>query len=396
MKITSVETVRVRDFPNLIFVQVETDASLTGLGETFYGSAAIEAHVHAIAAPVLLGQDPLRIEWHNKSLAGYVGYSGSGTETRARSAIDIALWDILGKVSGQPLYTLLGGATKPYVPVYNTCAGPNYVRRAEGQAVANWGLAEGQYEDLTATFAEPERLAEELVAANIAGMKVWPFDPFAEASGGTYISPRDIERALEPLRRIRRAVGTQIEIMIELHALWNVPTARQIMKALEEIEPYWVEDPVRLDIVDGLASVADKSPLRIAAGETAGGLRSIKHLLDSRAVDVVTVDVTWTGGITEARKVAALADVYGIPVAPHDCTGPVALTACAHLSTAAPNSLFQETVRAGYLGWYNELVEGVPRIENGRIAVTDTPGLGVELRADLRGRPGTTVVRSEL
>lgn len=396
MKITSVETVRVRDFPNLIFVQVETDASLTGLGETFYGSAAVEAHLHAIAAPVLLGQDPLRIEWHNKSLAGYVGYAGSGTETRARSALDIALWDILGKVSGQPLYTLLGGATKPYVPVYNTCAGPNYVRQAEGQAVANWGLAQGQYEDLTATFAEPERLAEELVAANIAGMKVWPFDPFAEASGGTFISPGDIQRALEPLKRIRKAVGSRIEIMIELHALWNVPTARQIMKALEEVEPYWVEDPVRLDIVDGLASVADKSSLRIAAGETAGGLRAVKNLLDSRAVDVVTVDVTWTGGITEARKVAALADVYGIPIAPHDCTGPVALAACAHLSTAAPNSLFQETVRAGYLGWYNELVEGVPRIENGRIAVTDTPGLGVELRADLRGRPGTTVVRSEL
>ncbi len=396
MKITSVETVRVREFPNLLFVQVGTDAALTGLGETFYGSAAVEAHIHAIAAPALLGQDPLRIEWHNRNLAGYVGYAGSGTETRARSAIDIALWDIRGKASGQPLYTLLGGATKPYVAVYNTCAGPNYVRRAEGQAVANWGLAEGQYEDLTATLREPERLAEELVAANIAGMKIWPFDPFAEASGGTYISARDIDRALEPLKRVRSAVGKQIEIMVELHALWDVPTARQIMKALEDVEPYWVEDPVRLDIVDGLASVADKSPLRIAAGETAGGLRAVKHLLDSRAVDVVTVDLTWTGGITEARKVAALADVYGIPVAPHDCTGPVALTACAHLSTAAPNSLFQETVRAGYLGWYNVLVEGLPRVENGRIAVTDSPGLGVELRADLLGRSGTTVVRSEL
>ncbi len=389
MQITEIETLRVDSFPNLTYVRVHTDEGITGLGETFYGAEAVEAHIHSVAAHALLGQDPLQIERHAKRLAGYTGYIGSGVETRARSAIDLALWDILGKASGQPVYNLLGGQTHQSIPIYNTCAGERYVNSARGQAVANWGLAEGRYEDLYAAINRPGELARELLDQGVRGMKIWPFDSFAEASDGHYISSEDLAWGLSRVGQIRDAVGSDMEIMIELHALWDVPSARKIVAALEEFRPMWIEDPVRSDIPGGLARIARDTPLRIAAGETVSGLAGFQSLLSQESLGVVTVDTTWAGGLTIASKVAALAGAHGIPIAPHDCTGPVALAACVHLATAAPNTLIQETVRAGYLGWYSSLVEGGAVVTGGTISAPTEPGLGIRLVEGLETREGT-------
>jgi galactonate dehydratase len=394
MKVVAVETIRVEDFPNLLWVQVHTDDGLVGLGETFYGARTAEAHVHETVAPYLIGKDPLRIEAHNRALHGYVGYSGSGAETRARSATDIALWDLLGQATGQPIHVLLGGMTRPRVRIYNTCAGPAYVRAAGGQAVSNWGLAEGRYEDLHAQLHHPEALAEDLLASGVTAMKIWPFDPYAEAHDGSLITPDELAKGLEPIRRIRAAVGGAMDVMIELHALWDVPTAIRIAHALEDYTPFWLEDPVRSDLVDGLPAVAAATRTRVAAGETVAGVAAFQKLLAERAIGAATVDVTWCGGLTEARKVAATAEAHGVPVAPHDCTGPVALTACTHLSTAAPNALMQETVRAAYLGWYRDLVTELPAVSEGHITSLTAPGLGTALLPDLKTRAGTLVTTS--
>ncbi|BDZ48164.1 mandelate racemase [Frondihabitans sucicola] len=391
MRISAIETVRVDAFPNLTFVQVHTDEGITGLGETFYGAEAVEAHLHAIAAPALIGEDPLQIERHAQRLAGYVGYTGSGVETRARSAIDLALWDILGKVSGQPVYNLLGGRTRDSIDIYNTCAGSAYVNSATGQAVSNWGLKTGRYEDLEAAINRPGELATELLSQGITGMKIWPFDRFAEASGGTSISARDMGAALAPIRHIRDSVGDSMAVMVEMHSLWDVPTARRIASALEEYDPFWIEDPVRSDLRSGLARVAERTSIRVAAGETVAGLAGFEALLHEGGIGAATVDTTWSGGLTTAKHVAALSAAHGVPVAPHDCTGPVALSACTHLAVAAPNALLQETVRAGYLGWYSSLTLGGPIIDGGSIRPSDDPGLGIELAPGLRNRDGTHV-----
>src|SRR5690349_1515002 len=149
MKITKVDTVHVAAYPNIAWVQVHTDAGLTGLGETFRGAQAVQAQIHELAAPYLLGKDALAIEAHHQHLLyGYVGFSGSGVETRAASAIDIALWDLLGQVTQQPLYQLLGGAVRERVPVYNTCAGYNYNKAGTRRVVAHGtpdAPAEGPY-----------------------------------------------------------------------------------------------------------------------------------------------------------------------------------------------------------------------------------------------------------
>lgn len=395
MKISRVESVRVQEFPNLVWVVVHTDEGLSGLGETFYGAEAVEAHLHSVVAPALVGEDPLRLAHHARHLAGYVGYAGSGVEVRARSAVDLALWDLLGKVAGLPVHDLIGGRTRESVQVYNTCAGARYVNAARGQAVANWGVSPGRYEDLHAAIHRPGELARDLLDQGITGMKIWPFDPYAEASGGTYISEADLAEGLRPLAAVRESVGDAMDLLIELHALWDVPTARRIVRALEEFRPFWIEDPVRSDVRGGLARVAEATTARIAAGETAGGVAGFDALLAAGGVDVLTVDTTWSGGVSAALKVATLAEVHGLPIAPHDCTGPVALAACAHLSTAVPGVLLQETVRAGYLGWYADLVDGGARIVDGRIWAPTTPGLGVSLLPDLRTRPGTTTRTTE-
>jgi galactonate dehydratase len=396
MRITSVESLRVDSFPNLTFVQVHTDEGITGLGETFYGAEAVEAHLHAVVAPHLLGQDPMAREGHARALAGYVGYAGSGVETRSRSAIDLALWDILGQAAGLPVHQLLGGRTRTEIPIYNTCAGERYVNSAQGQAVANWGVRDGRYEDLHAAINHPGLLARDLLDQGVRGMKIWPFDAYAEASRGHAISAAELADGLRKVAEVRDAVGLEMDLMIELHALWDVPTARRIVAALEEFEPFWIEDPVRSDVPGGLARIARETPVRIAAGETIGGLAGFQTLLATESAGVVTVDTTWSGGLTTAHKVAALADAFGVPVAPHDCTGPVALSACVHLATAAPNVLVQETVRAGYLGWYDTLVEGGPVISGGTVRAPLGPGLGIRLVPGLRERPGTTMRVSRL
>jgi galactonate dehydratase len=163
MRITRIDTVRTDEFPNLVHVLVHTSEGLTGLGESFFFADAVEAHVHDAVADYLLGEDPAQIERHASALRGYVGAASSGAETRAASAVDIALWDLRGKALAQPLHDLLGGRSREQIRTYNTCAGELYVRGRRAQAVANWGLtgegAGGGHEDLEAFLHSPGRPA---------------------------------------------------------------------------------------------------------------------------------------------------------------------------------------------------------------------------------------------
>jgi len=200
LKITAIETLRLDEFPNVCWVEVHTDDELVGLGETFFGARAVEAAVHETVAPQVLGEDPLAIERHSRQLLqNYVGFNSTGAEVRAASAFDIALWDLFGKVTGQPVYQLLGGKMRDDLRTYNTCAGYRYARAKPIQRTENWGLgdSEGPYEDLDGFLNRADELAESLIAEGYAGMKIWPLDFAAEAAGGTDISVADLKRGLE-------------------------------------------------------------------------------------------------------------------------------------------------------------------------------------------------------
>ena len=400
MKITAIETVRLEQFPNLLWVQVKTDEGLTGLGEIFYGVEAAEAHIHGYAAPLLLGQDPLRIDHHWRNLAGYVGFSGSGAEVRGNSGIDIALWDLFGQAAGMPVYQMLGGACRERIRVYNTCAGYQYVRKVKKQSVDSFSLPEGEpqgpYEDLQGFLTRADEVAHSLLEMGITGMKIWPFDMAAEANQGMHISAAELKRALEPFEKIRAAVGDRIDIMVELHAMWDLTAAKRIARALEPFDPYWFEDPIKMTNMKALKAYAEATRVPVTASETLGTRAQFRELLELQAAGIVMYDLSWVGGLSEARKIAAMAEAWQVPVAPHDCTGPVLLTASVHQSLNAPNALIQEVVRAFYYDWYQDLVTALPPLEDGYIRAPEGPGLGTALQPDVFRRADLSLRESRL
>lgn len=393
MKITAVETVRLGEFPNLVWIRLRTDEGLTGLGETFMGAAAVEAYIHESAAPKLIGRDPIQIEWINRDLVNYLGWRGTGVETRGNSAIDIALWDLFGKAIGRPVCEALGGMSRDRIRVYNTCAGYKYIRDERSQAVANWGVGntQGPYEDLEAFLHRADELALSLLEQGITGMKIWPFDIAAERTAGWDISPAELDAALEPFAKIRKAVGNSMDIMVEFHSLWSLPMAQRLARALAPFETYWHEDPLRLDNLADLKAYAEHSKAWICASETLAYSHSFREYLETGVAGVAMLDLSWCGGLSEARKIAALAEAWHVPVAPHDCTGPVVYAASCHFSLHARNALIQESVRAFYTGWYTELVTEVPPISRGEVTVNMKPGLGLDLLPDLDRRKDASV-----
>lgn len=387
MRITAIETIRAAEFANLLWVRVHTDEGLVGLGETFFMPRTVEAYLHEVVAPRMLGRDPLAIDRIAKDLSGYLAFRSSSAEMRGNSAFDIALWDLFGRATGQPIAQLLGGLSRQRVRTYNTCAGTAYMRTGRGQSSANWGLGAGQsLDDLDAFLNRADELAAELLEEGITGMKIWPFDIAAERSDGLAISRDELHRALVPFEKIRRAVGDRMEVMVEFHSLWQLLPAMQIARALAPYGTYWHEDPIRMDSLADLRRYAAVSPAPICASETLATRWGFRDLLESEAAGIVMLDLSWCGGLSEARKIAAMAEAWHLPVAPHDCTGPVVLCASTHLSLNAPNALIQESVRAYHRTWYRDLVTALPEIADGHITVPQGPGLGLDLVPDLDRR----------
>jgi galactonate dehydratase len=398
VKLTRIETIHLgadSAMPALLFVRVHTDEGLIGEGETYYTPEATRAIIHDLAAPLLIGGDPLAIEGHWRSIYEMCARFGArGNEMRALSALDVALWDILGQAAGLPVYQVLGGASRDRIKTYNTCAGPLYGRTTRpGYWVTD---AAGTLDDLQAFQTHADELARDLLSEGITGMKIWPFDVFAQQKGGLAIEHRDLEAGLEPVRKIRDAVGHEMDIMIEAHGYWSLPAAVKIARALEEFEPAWVEDLIRADDPTALAALCRETSIPVLASEYLMTRWDYRQVLDARAADILMIDPIWCGGITEARKIASMADTYNVPVTTHDCTGPLSLYAGLHLTINAPNALYQETVRAYLRTFYRDLVTELPEIVDGHILAPTAPGLGTRLQPDIGSRPGATVVVSDL
>lgn len=380
MRITAIDTIQIDRFPNVVFVRVHTDTGFIGIGDTYYTTDAVKALIHRWAAPVLLGADPLAVErhWHDLFTRRAARWGGVGAEVRALSAIDVALWDIRGQAFDAPVYQLLGGLAQNRVRTYNTCAGPTYgsIHRADSDGTH-------PLDDLWAQWNEPVRLAEELLAEGITAMKIWPFDRFALAGSGRHISQADLEAGMRPFREIREAVGMSIDIMVEGHGYWDITTAKRIARALEPYQPAWLEDFVLGHEMDAIAELKAETTTPVVASEMLTTLTQFRMLMERRAADIVMVDPTWVGGITQTRKIVTLAEAYGLPVAMHDCTGPFTLLAGLHASLSAPNVIYQESVRAFLRTWYADVLDTPIEVQEGHFAPPSTPGLGHRLRDDL-------------
>jgi L-alanine-DL-glutamate epimerase-like enolase superfamily enzyme len=403
MQITAIETLRVAAYGNMLWLRLETDAGPVGLGEAFRNAEATEAYIHETLAPYLLGRDPRAINAHREAIGRVIGNRFMGTpsrsvEIRGNAAVDLALWDLLGKTLEVPVATLLGGRARERIRIYNTCAGPAY----NTSPVAGWvsRLAEpgaaplAELDDLQAQLDDPAGLARSLLAEGVTAMKIWPFDRFAKATGGSEISRADLERGLAPVHAIRDAVGGEMDIMIECHGMWRLPAAVRIGKALEPFDIFWIEDPVEMHRLDDLARFKDATGLPVAGSENHGTAHWYAEAFARGLVDYAHFDVGWMGGISEALDVAALARAHDRCIAPHDCVGPVMLAANMQLVMAMPNAQILETVRAYLRGFYAEIMRPCPRIEGGHALPLDGPGLGIELDPGLWRRPDATVRRS--
>ncbi|WP_158746679.1 mandelate racemase/muconate lactonizing enzyme family protein, partial [Acidisphaera sp. L21] len=304
-RITAIRTIRIAERPNLIWVELETEDGLTGLGESFRGAQAVEGALHEQVAPWLLGRDAKQIEAISRQLMSpYLGFDSAGAEIRAASAVDIALWDLAGQRHGIPVYEALGGAARPNIRAYNTCAGYTYnTAGVQRRDISASDEARGPYDDQIAFTRDAGALAESLLAEGYAAMKIWPFDVYAPASGGHLITLEDLKAGLEPFRKIRNAVGDRIEVMCELHSLWGTHAAARICRALEDYGVFWAEDPVgKMSDVAALADLRRQTRVPICGSETLGGLVPFRDLLAAEAIDVVMLDLAWCGGLTVGRK----------------------------------------------------------------------------------------------
>lgn len=403
-EIKKIKTIRIKDRPNILWVELETAEGIVGLGETWRGASAVEGVIHDDIAPWLLGRDSRAIERiSNVLLNPYVGFHSASAEVRAASAIDIALWDIFGKRHGIPVCEALGGASRDKVRVYNTCSGYSFNAKSSSYDTASTRRTikkgekpAGPYDDQVAFMTDAGKLAKNLLAEGYTAMKIWPFDMWATGSYGCDITDEGIERGMDAFRKIRDAVGGKMQIMCEMHSIWKLPAALKICRALEEVGVFWAEDCLcKMDDKQALRELRSKTSTPICGSETLSGMTSFREMISEGAFDYVMLDTGWCGGLSEGRKIAALADSFCKPFAPHDCTGPVQLWAGLHLAAHASNALFQEVVRANLASWYRDLVTELPQISDGYAAVPTAPGIGTELRPEVYTRPDAVVRVSE-
>jgi L-alanine-DL-glutamate epimerase-like enolase superfamily enzyme len=303
-----------------------------------------------------------------------VSYSGwAGAEMRALSAVDIALWDLFGKATGQPIYKLLGGASRQSIRIYNTC-----------------------YDRVDFT-REPAKLARELLTSNVRAMKIWPFDPIAKETGGNHISAEQLRRAIEPLRLIREEFGDSIEVAIEFHGFWNLPCAIKIAAALKTYQPMWLEEMLPQDNLAAYAELARSTDLPLCLSERLMTRWGFRELFENRAAGIIMPDISWCGGVSEGKKIATMAETYYLPIAPHNCGGPILHFATAHLAANVTNFYIMESVRRHYNEEYEGLVTQklIPGA-GGELPLPPGPGLGVELSAEVLAHKDAVVRRTAL
>lgn len=381
MRVTAVETLRLTEHPEILWVEVHTDEHLVGLGETMPRPGPVEAVVHDVLAPLLIGQPVAPVANWERAFASLAYHGYAGAELRALSAVDIALWDLLGQRAGRPLAELLGGPCRERVRLYNTC------------------VSHGGTPDRERFLDDPGALAVELADEGYPVMKIWPFDDLALASRGQRVDPVALAGACRILEAIREAAGTRIQVAIEAHSCWSLPAATALAHALEEFEPAWLEDPLPATDPGAWARLRAETTVPVCGSERAFTRFGLEPFLTAGAVDIVKQDLAWTGGVTEMLRVAAAAQTRALPVAPHNCHGPVAAAATVAVAAVLPNLFLCESVRSFARGFFADLAVDpvVPR--DGYARPDARPGVGVRLRPEVAARarrrrsdtPGTPV-----
>jgi galactonate dehydratase len=340
---------------NWLVLKLLTDVSgLCGLGDAsaMENDAEVRAMIQGWMSRYLIGKDPLDSELIWTQLYQDVQARGGRVATTALSGVDIAIWDLKGKILGQPVYRLLGGAQRSKIRVY----------------------ANGWYTNPGTPVLNGEE-ARKVVAMGYTAMK---FDPFGQQNYYT-ISLEEAQLAEDRVAAVRAAVGPNVDILVEAHAKFSVATAIQLGKRLEKYRPLWYEEPVSQENVFEMAEVRQRVDIPIATGERLYTKFPFAQLLHARAADVFQPDIANAGGITELKKIAAMAEAHHVMMAPHNVCSPVGAIAEMHLCASLVNFLIQEYHAEFYTEHYFTVLRGFPRQQGGYVTLSDAPGLGLEL-----------------
>ena len=371
MKITRIDAVRFRkdirigggsggaDGAEFWWVRVHTDAGVVGTGETY---PFVESETGALKdyGPDLIGRDPRDIDgvWRDLHHAMTMRNAG-GADMRVLSAINMAQLDILGQASGLPLYRLLGGKTRSRVRVYNTTT--DY-----------WAINEMKM------GPDTMRIVRFLLDRGITAMKIYPFE-----APDHYLSNKALEDGMRWIREIRDKAGNAMDICVDCWGRFDLPSAQRIAKALEPYNIMYLEDAMLANNAQAYAQLASETSVPICMSETLATRHEYREFFELKACDVVMYDLTWCGGVSEAKKISDMADTYFIPTSPHTCGGPLLYMCSAHLCAALTNFLIMESNYWKYTHQFPYFVNNVPVPEGGHIRPPEAPGIGAEIKPEL-------------
>ena len=355
MRVTDIQPFVVDCFrTNFVFVKIYTDEGITGIGEgtlEYKEKAFLGALEHI--KEYLVGKNPLDVEQHFHNIYRDAYWRGGPVLMSALSAVEMALWDILGKHLNVPVYQLLGGKINDKVRIY----------------VNGWFAGAKEPEEFAAK-------AKETVKRGVTAMK---WDPF----GKSYldISNAALDKALRCVAAVREAVGNSVDLLIEGHGRFNIPTGIKIAKELEQFKPMFFEEPTPPDSLEALKAVRDKSPVAISAGERLYTRWDYRRFFDIMPADYIQPDISHAGGIMELKKIAAEAECRYIPFAPHNPSGPVANAATLQLAANTPNFCILEIMYSD-VEWRKDITNESLEYKDGYIKIPDKPGLGIEINEE--------------
>jgi L-alanine-DL-glutamate epimerase-like enolase superfamily enzyme len=371
MRITKIEAVRFNenikigggsggsDGAEFCWVRLHTDSGIIGTGETYPYSNG-ELGTLRDYTQHLMGKDPRDIDGIWKSIYHSMAMrNAGGADMRILSAINMAQMDILGQASGIPIYRLLGGKTRSRVKVYNTTT--DY-----------WAI------NNTKMGRDTVKIVNFLLDRGITAMKIYPFH-----ADGPYISAREIERGINWLKQIRDTAGDAMDICVDCWGRFDLPSAQRIARALEPYNILYLEDAMLMNNAQSYSALAAETSVPICMSETLATRYEYREFFEAKACDVVMFDLTWCGGISEAKKISDMADTYFLPVSPHTCGGPLLWLASIHLTTALPNLMVMESNYWKYTHQYPYFLNNVPVPEQGFVTAPEAPGLGAEIRPEI-------------
>jgi galactonate dehydratase len=386
LKITAIHTAVLRVVGPCVYVKIETDEGITGLGEC-YPAAPATAVLETIAAMEehLIGQDPRNVNVLHERIRRFNLFTGAqgGTVLHALSGLEMALWDILGKSLGVPVAQILGGRYRDRVRLY-----------ADGHAGSIDAAGNHAEEAFASPAAREQHLRESAAAAATealeAGFGALKFDiddahhPSRRDAWNWTLSPREIDAIVERVAHLREVVGPEVDLALDAHARFDLPSAMQVARELAPFRPMWLEEPVPPENVEALVRVRQFSPVPICAGENVYTRFGLYDLIARGAVDVVMPDLAKFGGIMEGVRVAGYAELHGLPFAPHNVCGPVGTMAMAHACASVPNFSVLE-FHGMDLPYWADLVHAPdgPILQQGTIVLSDAPGWGIELNDEV-------------